>query len=45
LEELAEDKVDMKEKDVEEEIAKEQDMIADLKEVVKKSGKSKEKMI
>lgn len=45
MEELAEDKVDMKEKDVEEEIAKEQDMIADLKEVVKKSGKSKEKMI
>jgi len=35
----------MKESDVEEEIAKEQDMIADLKEVVKKSGKSKEKMI
>lgn len=45
MESLAEDKVDMKEKDVEEEIAKEQDMIADLKEVVKKSGKSKEKMI
>jgi len=45
MESLAEDKLDMKEKDVEEEIAKEQDMIADLKEVVKKSGKSKEKMI